>query len=109
MYMFSPEWVKIQGAAKVSDDALLAEVQGENSLAAKRLREAKEAEERKKQEEERRKKREQQILDYSAKVNGGFIEVKLGEDVQAMENAWILHQKKRQELLDNHVPSNKVD
>lgn len=73
------------------------------------MREAKEAEERKKQEEERRKKREQQILDYSAKVNGGFIEVKLGEDVQAMENAWLLHQKKRQELLDNHVPSKKVD
>lgn len=58
MYMFSPEWVKIQGAAKVSDDELLAEVAGENSLAARRLKEAKEAEARKKAEEEKRRKRE---------------------------------------------------
>lgn len=26
-----------------------------------------------------------------------------------MEDAWMLHQQKRQELLDKHVPSNKVD
>ena len=37
-------------------------------------------------------------MDYSAKVEGGFIEVKVGEDVTAMTDAWHLHQRKRRDL-----------
>lgn len=38
-------------------------------------------------------------MDYSAKVDGGFIEVKIGEDVDAMRQAWEMHQRKRTEFL----------
>lgn len=62
-----------------------------------------------KREEEDRKKREQSILDYSAKVSGGFIEVKIGEDVVAMQDAWRLHHKKRREALRKGMSSDQVD
>ena len=38
-------------------------------------------------------------MDYSAKVDGGFIEVKIGEDVQAMEDSYRIHMKKRTQFL----------
>ena len=38
-------------------------------------------------------------MDYSAKVDGGFIEVKIGEDVQAMEDSYRMHMKKRTQFL----------
>ena len=36
---------------------------------------------------------------YSAKVDGGFIEVKIGEDVQAMEDSYRMPMKKRTQFL----------
>ena len=39
-------------------------------------------------------------MDYSAKVEGGFIEVKVGEDLQAMEDAYKVHINKRNDFLN---------
>lgn len=103
MLMFSPEWLAVNGSSKVSDDELALAVDAQDKEAMERLRKAKEAEEAKKKEEEMRKKREQEILDYSAKVSGGFIEVKIGEDVQAMQDAWYAHQTKRQEAIHRGI------
>lgn len=50
------------------------------------------------EEEEREKERERQILDYSAKVNNGFIEVKIGEDMEAMSAAYNQHMRKRSQM-----------
>lgn len=91
MLLFGPSWLQVQGASKISDDELLLEIDATDSEARERIRKAKKAEEEKKAAEERKKRREQEILDYSAKVEGGFIEVKIGEDVQAMEAAWLAH------------------
>jgi hypothetical protein len=63
-----------------------------------------------KREEERQRKREDAILDYSAKVVGGFIEVKMGEDVVAMEDAWMIHLQKRNEALnDPNISEEEVE
>jgi hypothetical protein len=44
-------------------------------------------------------------LDYSAKVEGGVIEVKIGEDVEAMRQAYTMHMKKRREFINSgHTP-----
>ena len=32
-------------------------------------------------------------------MSGGFIEVKIGEDTQAMQDAWYMHIEKRREFL----------
>lgn len=109
MYMFSPEWKRVQGASKLSDDELLLEIDSHDRAARERLRKAKEAEERKKKAEAERKRREQAILDYSAKVEGGFIEVKIGEDVVAMEKAYALHMKKRSKAINDGVDTDKLD
>jgi len=48
-------------------------------------------------------------LDYSAKVEGGFIEVKVGEDLQAMEEAYKVHMSKRNEFLRSGHTSEEAD
>ena len=100
MLMFSPEWHKVQGAAGKSDDEFLLDLDAEDQEARERLQKAKEAEERRAAEEKKRREREQAILDYSAKITkDGYIEVKIGEDVPAMQEAWALHMRKRREAL----------
>ena len=90
MYMFSPEWHKVQGASGKSDAEFMLEIDAEDEEANEKIRKAKEEEERK------QKEREQAILDYSAKVsNDGYIEIKMGEDIPAMQEAWDIHMKKR--------------
>ena len=96
MYMFSPEWHKVQGASGKSDAEFMLEIAAEDEEANEKIRKVKEEEERKKEEERKQKEREQAILDYSAKVsNDGYIEIKMGEDIPAMREAWDIHMKKR--------------
>ena len=49
------------------------------------------------------RKRQQEILDYSAKVEGGYIEVKIGEDETAMRDAWLLHMDKRSQAFKDGI------
>ena len=42
-------------------------------------------------------------MDYSAKVSGGFIEVKIGEDEDAMWAAYDVHMSKLAEFLRSHT------
>lgn len=98
LYLFSPEWQRIQGASKLSDDEILGLLGEQDKVAIERAKEAKRQIELKKQEEEREKRRQHQILDYSAKVSGGFIEVKIGEDVEEMHSAWVAHLNTKHEL-----------
>ena len=100
LYMFSPEWQKYYNAAPLNEDEIMLAINKDDKAAQERIRKKKEAEERKKREEEAQRRREQQILDYSAKVDGGFIEVKIGEDVDAMREAYALHMRKRNEFLN---------
>lgn len=100
LYMFSPEWRKYYHATELNEDEILLAINKDDKAAQERIRKRQEAEAEKKAEEERQRKREQQILDYSAKVEGGFIEVKVGEDLQAMEDAYKIHMKKRSEFLN---------
>ena len=113
MLLFSPEWQKVQGASKASDEELLMEIgiqdDKEREKVRAKIKAQKEAERKKKEDEERERKREQEILDYSAKVSGGFIEVKIGEDETAMREAWELHINKRYELSDKGVGSAELD
>lgn len=74
-----------------------------------RIKKAKKEAAEKKAAEERQRKREQEILDYSAKVEGGFIEVKIGEDTTAMMEAYSVHMRKRREAIRNGVDSKKLD
>lgn len=113
MLLFSPQWFQVQGASGLTDDQLALELDGQDAEARTRVREqAKKAREEKlriEQEKEREKRRQQQILDYSAQVSGGFIEVKIGEDVEAMRDAWNLHMKKRRELFAKGVGQKEID
>jgi uncharacterized protein (DUF4415 family) len=109
LYMFSPDWQRVKGASKLSDDQLLLEIDAGDVEARERIRKAKEAEIAKKQAEERKKKREEAILDYSAKVSGGFIEVKLGEDTVAMEEAYAVHMEKRAQAIRDGIDTDKLD
>ena len=59
LFMFSPEWQKMQGVSKLSDDELLLEIDQTDLAARERVRRAKEQERKKRQEEERRRRREQ--------------------------------------------------
>lgn len=81
LYMFSPEWRKYNNATILNEDEIMLAINKDNKAVQKKIRKKKEAEEAKKREEEAQRRREQQILDYSAKVDGGFIEVKIGEDM----------------------------
>ena len=101
LYMFSPEWRKYYNAVELNEDELMLAINKDDKAAQERIRKRQEAEAKKKAEEEAQRKREQQILDYSAKVEGGFIEVKVGEDVEAMRQAYALHMKKRMEFLNS--------
>lgn len=101
LYMFSPEWRKYYNATELDEDQILLAINKDDKAAQERIRKKQEAEAKKKAEEERQRKREQQILDYSAKVEGGFIEVKVGEDLQAMEDAYKMHMNKRMEFLNS--------
>ena len=103
MLMYSPQWRQVQGASTLSDDELLLELDAQDREAAERVRKAKEEAERKKAEEERERKRQQEILDYSAKVEGGYIEVKIGEDETAMRDAWLLHMDKRSQAFKDGI------
>lgn len=89
----------MQGASKLSDDQLLLEIDAGDYKARERIRKAKEAEMAKKKAEELKKRREQAILDYSAKVSGGYIEVKVGEDLVAMEGAYKAHMNALSQFL----------
>ena len=100
LYMFSPEWRKYNNAVVLNDDEILLAINKDDKAAQERIRKRQEAEKAKKAEEERQRRREQQILDYSAKVSGGFIEVKIGEDEDAMREAWYVHQRKRREFIN---------
>ena len=93
----------MHGAAKVSDDELLLELDANDEAARERVNQAKMEEEKKKQEQEQQKRREEQILDYSAKVSGGFIEVKIGEDEDAMWKSYQVHMDKWGEFMNNHT------
>ena len=42
-------------------------------------------------------------------MDGGFIEVKIGEDVDAMRTAWELHQKKRREFINAGHTKHEAD
>lgn len=88
VYMFSDDWALMVHDDGISDAELALLVDSDNEMAARQL--AREREERLAEEEEaeREKRREEAILDYSAKVVGGYIEIKLGEDVVAMEEAY---------------------
>ena len=101
LYMFSPEWRKYNNAVVLNEDELLLAINKDDKAAQERIRKKQEAEKAKKAEEEAQRRREQQILDYSAKVSGGFIEVKIGEDVDAMRQAWEMHQKKRRDFINS--------
>ena len=109
LYMFSPEWQTMNNAVELNEDEIALAVDKDNKAAQERIRKAREEKERKKQEEEKQRKREQQILDYSAKVSGGFIEVKVGEDVDAMRQAWHMHQDKRREFLGQGHSQEEAD
>ena len=100
MYMFWPMWSHTLGAAKLSDEELQKRTTNgdfdDESLDS--IVEEDEAERKMREEEEREKERERQILDYSAKVNNGFIEVKIGEDMEAMSAAYNQHMRKRSQM-----------
>lgn len=107
--MFSDEWQKIMKAAPVT--AAEAQLMVDKTNAAARREVARQArrEQQQKREEEAKRKREQAILDYSAKVNGGFIEVKIGEDVVAMRDAWNLHHRKRRDAFRKGLSSKQIE
>lgn len=113
MYLFSPDWVKVQGASKVSDEELMAQITAGDKQAAKEARKAREArlqkEREEKEAEEKERRRLKQILDYSAKVEGGFIEVKVGEDVEAMRDAWKAHNEKMREASDRGLSQEQME
>ena len=102
LYMFSPDWQRMRGASKFTDDQLLDALGEEDAEVKAKIRKKRQEEARKKQEEQRRRQREKEILDYSARVSGGFIEVKIGEDVQAMREAYRTHMDKLRDFLVNH-------
>lgn len=94
--MFSPEWQKINGTSGVSDEDLFPEMEEldgeERAIATEKRKE----EDRKKEWEKKQREREQAVLDYSAKVTeDGYIEIKMGEDTVAMEEAYIEHMRRR--------------
>ena len=108
VYMFSPEWQRMQGASKLTDEQLLLELDSQDKEATAKVRQKAKEEEQKKQEQEKERRRQEAILDYSAKVKGGFIEVKIGEDVVAMEEAWHIHLEKRREM-GNKLTENELE
>ena len=89
----------MKNAVVLNEDELMLTVDKDNKAAKDRIRKAREEAAAKKAAEEAQRRREQQILDYSAKVEGGFIEVKIGEDLDAMREAYHVHQRKRNEFL----------
>ena len=93
--MFSDDWQRIMNAAPVSDAEAQLMVDRNNARAMKEVQRQERQKLLERKEEERKIQREKAILDYSAKVSGGFIEVKIGEDVVAMRDAWKLHWRKR--------------
>ena len=109
LYMFSPEWRKYYNATELNDDDILLAINKDDKAAQERIRKRQEAEAKKKADEEAQRKREQQILDYSAKVEGGFIEVKVGEDVDSMRKAWDMHERKRREFIDSGHTREEAD
>ena len=109
MLLYGPSWRQVNGASNISDDEILLQMDSKNKVVQERIRKAKEAEQAKQEEERRQKQREQQILDYSAKVNGGFIEVKVGEDVEAMRESYFKHIEARQEAAAKGISEDKID
>lgn len=99
MYMFSPEWSKVHGTSKMSDHELVNFMKKGNPSLAQEMSKTMQLQNEKREQEEMVRKREEQILDYSAKISGGFIEVKMGEDVEEMREAWHVHLRKREELM----------
>ena len=109
IYMFSPEWQEMMGTAEIVDEKLFQILDAQEKKAVIKARVEKAAEQKRKEEEERNRKREQEILDYSAKVEGGFIEVKIGEDVTAMREAFQLHHQKRREAFMRGLSTKQID
>ena len=105
MLIYSPEWRRIHGASKrdVSDAELLQKLrmnEDEQSEQERQIIEKEIAEkEQKKREEDELRQREKEILDYSAKIDKGFIEIKIGEDLTLMRRAWDDFNKKRFEMI----------
>lgn len=97
------------GQSIITTDEILLHIDGEDKEARRRLDKKREEELRIKREEDEQRKREEQILDYSAKVDGGFIEVKIGEDIEAMRQAWELHEKKRNQAFDQGLSEKQID
>lgn len=91
LYMFSDDWAAMISENKVSDAEMMLMVDSANEEALKQIREDRQRKLDEEHEAERQRRREEAILDYSAKVSGGFIEIKLGEDVVAMEDAYKAH------------------
>ena len=60
-------------------------------------------EQHEREEEARIKERERKILDYSVKVNSGKIEVKMGEDEDAMRQAWKIHMDARAAVASKYT------
>lgn len=110
MLMFSPEWDKVQGASKKSDKEFMLDLNQLDAEAIEQERKAKQAELKRQKEEKKRREREDAILNYSAKISkDGFIEVKMGEDVPAMQEAYKVHMQKRREGLSKGATAAQMD
>ena len=108
MLMFSEPWEMMMGHGGLTDSELMLMVDSTNAAAVREHQRQMNKSSEIESEEEIEKRREQQILDYSAKVNNGYIEVKIGEDEVAMRDAFSIHNRKRREAMDRGVPYDKL-
>ena len=107
VFMFSPEWDIINGRSGVTDDQLY-ELISKREMATssqfaqqemERIKQEKEEKQRQAEEEERQKQREQEIIDYSARLEGDEIVVKIVEDEEAMWKSYQLFNENRDKLI----------
>lgn len=110
MLMFSPDWHRVQGASGKSDEEFMQDLGQEDAEVRERMRKAKEAEERKKEEERKLRAKEDAMLNMSAKLTkDGYIEIKLGEDIPAMQEAYRVHMEKVREGMHKNIPQEQLD